>query len=82
MIELIWIATLLPLHLYTTDHSAKKKISLIERFLNVSDIMVNIIFTLEFLLKIVVVGCRGYFQSSWNILNLFIVVTSDLEMIL
>ena len=56
--------------------------STLERYLLLSDIIVNSVFTLEFVLKIMAVGCRAYFDNSWNNLNLFIVVTSDLDMIL
>ena len=51
-------------------------------FLLMSDYIVNIAFTLEFLIKLVALGWNAYIASPWNKISLLIVVTSDLEMIL
>eukprot|EP00960_Hanusia_phi_P014603 431203-Hanusia_phi.AAC.4 len=52
------------------------------RFLYGTEIFLNIIFTLEMICKILAFSFRSYFSSSWNRLDMFIVVTSDLDMIL
>jgi len=51
-------------------------------FLQCVEYTVNAAFTLEFGIKIVALGWRGYFVSIWNKINFFIVVTSDLDMVL
>lgn len=51
-------------------------------FLQVVEYTVNVAFTLEFVMKFVALGWRDYFASIWNKINFFIVVTSDLDMLL
>ena len=53
-----------------------------QRTLTATDTAVNISFSVEFILKLVSLGCHGYFAIFWNKLNFFIVITSDLEMFL
>ena len=58
------------------------KRSVLDDFLRASDFIVNIAFSLEFVIKVVARGFRRYISSRWNQMNFFIVVTSDLEMLL
>ena len=44
--------------------------------LNTFNIFFTSIFFLEFVLKIIAIGVRGYIFSSWNLLDLFIIISS------
>ena len=56
--------------------------STLQQTLYLAEAVVNISFSFEFILKLFSLGCHGYFSSFWNRLNFFIVMTSDLEMLL
>ena len=47
--------------------------------LNLLNIFFSSIFFIEFILKIIALGFKGYFFSIWNIMDLFIVITSAIN---
>ena len=50
--------------------------------LNIIDYVLNAAFTVELIAKLVALGWKTFIKSGWNKLDLFIVFTSDLDMIL
>jgi hypothetical protein len=50
--------------------------------LNLIDYVLNVVFTIELCAKLVAMGWKIFIQSGWNKLDLFIVTTSDADMIL
>ncbi len=49
--------------------------------LYIFNIIFTILFFLEFILKVIGLGVRGYLNSKWNLLDLFIIITSALNII-
>jgi hypothetical protein len=58
------------------------EISRMTDMLNIIDYVLNAAFTVELIAKLVALGWKTFIKSGWNKLDLFIVFTSDLDMIL
>ena len=62
------------------------KLPMTERFLNIVSNLVLALFTLEFIIKTIVLGFvkgkRSYIKNSWNLLDFFIIIVSYLDIIL
>ncbi|XP_054864565.1 sodium channel protein type 4 subunit alpha B-like isoform X2 [Amphiprion ocellaris] len=51
-----------------------------EEHLSISELVFTFIFTAEMILKLVALGCSGYFKVSWHIFDFILVVGSLLEL--
>jgi len=58
------------------------RVSKMTDMLNIIDLVLNIAFTIELCAKLIAQGWSTFIKSGWNKLDLFIVTTSDLDMIL
>lgn len=71
--------------LLTIDNNAAVDGSPIRRFLDVNDLVLTTLFTLELVIKVIAYGLAihpgAYLRSSWNQLDFIIVLTSLLSLV-